>query len=148
MAGTTIPPDDEADDEANGGVQLFSRGRLVASLAAEKGLEACILTTYAVELPDLEEEFPALFSPQSRVPTLLLHGGQARPPALRAGVCGTITRRGGAAEAAAARGGDREPGQRRGQSVASHHILEICLFLWVHQKDSNHAQHSNHHHDR
>lgn len=74
MAGTTTPPDDEADEEANGGVQLFSRARLVASLAAEEGLEACILTTYAVELPDLEEEFPALFSPQSRVPTLLLHG--------------------------------------------------------------------------
>lgn len=80
MAGTapTLPPASTttADEEREGEpVQLFSRARLVASLAAsEEGLEACILCTYALDVPDVEEEFPALFAKGSGVPTLLLHG--------------------------------------------------------------------------
>lgn len=73
MAGAAATPA-SADNDDDQGVQLFSRGRLVASLAASEGLEACILMTYGVDVPDLEEEFPSLFAPQSQVPTLLLHG--------------------------------------------------------------------------
>jgi hypothetical protein len=63
---------DSTDDD---GVQLFSRAALVASLAASgEGLEACVLTTFSLELPDMEAELPALFGASSRVPTLLLHG--------------------------------------------------------------------------
>lgn len=54
-------------------IQIFSRRRLVAALSSEI-LEACILTTYSVDVPDLEADFPALFGPGSDVPTLLLHG--------------------------------------------------------------------------
>ena len=62
---------------ADADMQLFSRSRLVAALAsseADGGLESCIFTSFSVDVPDLESEFPALFAPGSRVPTLLLHG--------------------------------------------------------------------------
>lgn len=78
MAGCCPPPPSSTDEQD---VQLFSRARLVASLAASAAanddddrLEAAILTTYTVDVPDLEQELPALFGSEGQVPTLLLHG--------------------------------------------------------------------------
>lgn len=51
---------------------LFSRGKLLESLAAQGVLQAGILSTFNVDAPDVELEFPSLFT--QKIHTLLLHG--------------------------------------------------------------------------